>query len=328
MPVRLVCCSHSPLMLTDIEATDRGAQQAFFAGLERLARELDAFSPDLVVVFGPDHFNGFFYDLLPSFCIGAAAESTRDWRLEPGRLNVPQDLALDLVRHLHRCDIDAAISWHMKVDHGITIPLFKLAGTLARYSVLPVYVNCAADPRPSFRRVRLFGTEIGRFLAQTSRRVAVIGSGGLSHDPPTPRLATAPADVAQRLIHRHTPTQEELDAREAHVVRMARALVAGGGPCKPPKEPWDRAFLERLLAGRDQELDRIDDAELDREAGFGGHEVRTWVAATAAARAMGSLDMELVYYRLIPEWITGMAIVAGRERQSAAQASAPQESAP
>jgi 2,3-dihydroxyphenylpropionate 1,2-dioxygenase len=304
-------------MLTGIDATDQSAQGAFFAGLERLSRELDAFSPDLVVVFGPDHFNGFFYDLLPSFCIGAAAESTRDWHLEPGRLNVPQDLALALVRQLHRSDIDAAISWHMKVDHGITIPLFKIAGTLDRYNVLPVFINCAADPRPSFRRVRVFGSEIGRFLAQTGLKVAVVGSGGLSHDPPTPRLATAPAEVAQRLIHRHTPTQAELDRREAHVMSMARALVAGGGACKPPNEPWDRAFLDRLLAGRDQELDRIDDAELDREAGFGGHEVRTWVAAAAAARAMGNLDMELVYYRPIPEWITGMAIVAGRERQAA-----------
>ena len=30
----------------------------------------------LVVVFGPDHFNGFFYELMPAFCIGTAAEGT------------------------------------------------------------------------------------------------------------------------------------------------------------------------------------------------------------------------------------------------------------
>ena len=36
----------------------------------------------------------------------------------------------------------------MKVDHGITIPLFKLTGALDRYNVLPVFINCAADPVP------------------------------------------------------------------------------------------------------------------------------------------------------------------------------------
>ena len=54
------------------------------------------------------------------------------------------------------------------------------------------------------------------------------------------------------------------------------------------------------------------DAEIDRIAGFGAHEVRTWVAAGAAARQMGSPKAELRYYHLIPEWITGMGIVVGQ----------------
>ena len=37
-------------------------------------RRRSMFTPDLVVVFGPDHFNGFFYELMPAFCIGTAAE--------------------------------------------------------------------------------------------------------------------------------------------------------------------------------------------------------------------------------------------------------------
>jgi len=303
-------------MTTAIEPTDRDAQQAFYAGLAAQARALEGFAPDLVVVFGPDHFNGFFYDLMPAFCIGAAAEGTRDWHLAPGPLRVPQERALALVRHLHGRDIDVALSWAMTVDHGITLPLFKLTGALERYEVIPVFVNCAADPRPSLRRARLMGAAIGEFLAATKLKVAVIGSGGLSHDPPTPRLATASPEAVQRLIHRHAPSQQDLDGREARVLRAARDLVAGGGPCKPPSERWDRAFLDFLIAGRDEEIDRMTDADLDRDAGFGGHEVRTWVAATAAARALGLVDLELVSYRLIPEWITGMAIIAGGAREA------------
>ena len=312
MPVQLICCSHSPLMTTDIEESEQGVQAQFFRELDQCADDLHKFNPDLVVVFGPDHFNGLFYDLMPAFCIGTAAESTKDWHLEPGPLRVPRDLALQCVRTLQGRDFDVALSHAMKVDHGVTIPLYKLTGALARYSVLPVFINCAADPRPSFRRVRSFGAAIGEFLAGQNMRVTVIGSGGLSHDPPTPRINHSEPGVTQRLVDRATPTQAELDAREVRVIAAARDLVNGGGPCLPPSEQWDRDFLQSFLEARLEHFDSLTDDEIDRVAGFGAHEVRTWVAAGAAAQRMGNPRSELRYYQLVPEWITGMGIVTGQ----------------
>lgn len=312
MTAQLICCSHSPLMTTDVEESEANVHREFFAALDQASAALHAFNPDLVVVFGPDHFNGFFYDVMPAFCIGTSAEGTRDWHLESGPLRVPRELALSCIRFLQARDFDVAVSHQMKVDHGITIPLFKLTGALARYDVLPVFVNCAADPRPSFRRVRAFGAALGEFLSGQGLRVTLVGSGGLSHDPPTPRLDMSPPDVARRLIVRHTPTQEELDARESRVIRAARDLVVGKGPCLPPSEQWDRDFLAAFLGRKLEELDRMTDAEIDRVAGFGAHEVRTWVAAASAARQMGDLRAELRYYHLVPEWITGMGVVVGQ----------------
>ena len=312
MAVQLICCSHSPLMTTDVEESEANVHSAFFNELDSCAAALRAFNPDLVVVFGPDHFNGFFYELMPSFCIGTAAEGSKDWHLESGALRVPRETAIKCVRYLQSRDFDVAISHQMKVDHGITIPLFKLTGALARYSVLPVFINCAADPRPSFRRVRAFGEAMGEFLAAEDMRITLVGSGGLSHDPPTPRLEQSPPDVARRLIVRATPTQEELDARESRVIKAARDLVVGKGPCLPPSEQWDRNFLGTFLEGKLDRFDALTDDEIDRVAGFGAHEVRTWVAAAAAARRMGKLETELRYYHLVPEWITGMGIVVGR----------------
>jgi 2,3-dihydroxyphenylpropionate 1,2-dioxygenase len=314
MAVQLICCSHSPLMTTDVEETQQNVQAEFFRELDSCAAALRAFRPDLVVVFGPDHFNGFFYELMPMFCIGTAAEGTKDWHLEGGPLRVPRELALSCIRYLQSRDFDVAISHQMKVDHGITIPLFKLTGALARYDVLPVFVNCAADPRPSFRRVRAFGEAIGEFLVGENLRITLVGSGGLSHDPPTPRLDSSPPDVARRLIVRHTPTQEELDARENRVIKAARDLVVGKGPCLPPSEQWDRDFLATFLGTKLEAFDAMTDAEIDRVAGFGAHEVRTWVAAAAAARKLGRIETELRYYHLVPEWITGMGIVVGEAR--------------
>ena len=312
MTVQLICCSHSPLMTTGIEETEDNVQAEFFQELDSCAEALHKFDPDLVVVFGPDHFNGFFYELMPAFCIGLAAEGAKDWHLESGTLKVPRALALSCARHLHSHDIDVAISHAMKVDHGITIPLYKLTGALARYDVLPVFINCAADPRPSFRRVRTFGAALGAFLAQQDMRVTLIGSGGLSHDPPTPRIDHDAPEKTERLVIRQTPTQDELDAREQRVIKAARDLVIGQGPCLPPSEQWDHNFLNTMVSGKYEDFDAITDEEIDRLAGFGGHEVRTWVAAAAAAKEMGQQRSELRYYHLVPEWITGMGIVVGQ----------------
>jgi 2,3-dihydroxyphenylpropionate 1,2-dioxygenase len=312
MAVQLICCSHSPLMVTGIEESEGNVQAQFFKELDGASSALHAFDPDLVVVFGPDHFNGFFYELMPAFCIGTAAEGSQDWHLQSGPLRVPRALATDCVRFLQSRDFDVAISHRMKVDHGITIPLLKLTGALARYDVLPIFVNCAADPRPSFRRVRRFGEAVGEFLAGKDLRLTIVGSGGLSHDPPTPRLDRSPPEVANRLIVRHTPSQDELEARENRVIAAARALVAGKGPCLPPSERWDRDFLRSLLDYELEDFDRMSDAEIDRVAGFGAHEVRTWVAAAAAARKLGNPRPELRFYHLVPEWITGMAIVVAQ----------------
>jgi 2,3-dihydroxyphenylpropionate 1,2-dioxygenase len=227
-------------------------------------------------------------------------------------LRVPRELALACVRHLQSRDFDVALSHAMKVDHGITIPLFKLTGALARYDVLPVFINCAADPRPSFRRVRKFGAALGEFLAGQDMNITVIGSGGLSHDPPTPRIDHSKPEATQRLVDRAVATQAELDARESRVVQAARDLVVGKGPCLPPSEQWDRDFLQRFVGARLEEFDAMTDAEIDRVAGFGAHEVRTWVAAAAASQKMGNPRSELRYYHLVPEWITGMGIVMGQ----------------
>ena len=309
MTVQLICCSHSPLMMTDIEESQDDAQARFLAEMDRVSKELHSFSPDLVVMLGPDHFNGFFFELMPPFCIGLAAEGSRDWGLEGGPLRVPKTLAMDCARDLQAHDFDIAVSHDMKIDHGLTIPLVQLTGSLARYDVLPFFINCAADPRPSMRRVRLLGAAIGRFLADRSLRISVIGSGGLSHDPPTPRLDRTSHAVAQRLIKRSTPTLEELQAREARVMRAARDLVAGKGPCMPPNAAWDQQFMEHIINNDVAALDAIDDAEIDRHAGFGGHEVRTWVAAAALANAIQPQRPVQRHYAVIPEWLTGMGIV-------------------
>jgi 2,3-dihydroxyphenylpropionate 1,2-dioxygenase len=195
----------------------------------------------------------------------------------------------------------------MKADHGFTISMIKLFGGIDKAPVLPIFVNCAAHPRPAFKRVRQLGEAVGAFAASLPLRTVIVGSGGLSHDPPTPQL-NAPKKILDRLIDRHTPSFEQYRTREARVIANAKELAAGFGPLKAPDRDWDRRFLELASAMRLGVFDRYTDAEIDAKAGFGGHEVRVWVAALAAMRAASKARAKVDFYRVIPEWITGMAI--------------------
>lgn len=312
----MICCSHSPLLLGFLPSKDKDAEAGFYRALDEAADWLKEFDPELIVVFGPDHFTGLFYDMMPAFCIGAAAESSRDWDIEPGPLDVPGDVALACHGWLNDHGFDPAMSYRLVVDHGTTIPLLKLVGALDAYPVLPIVVNCAAITRPSLGRMWEFGAEVGRFLATLDKRVMVIGSGGLSHDPPTPALDLESPAVIARVVDRHVATKEDFDRRQARVIEAARDLAEGReSPCMAPSEDWDRAFLAALEKGGASAFDAFTDEMIDRDGGFGGHEVRTWVAAAAAMTAMGSYKLDLDYYRIIPEWITGMAVARGYPAQ-------------
>lgn len=313
MSVSLVCMSHSPLMMGALSPSDLSQEEAFFNVVGEAGKWIESQDPELIVVFGPDHFGGLFYDLMPGFVVGAAAHGGYDWKLEPGDLDVPQDIAMACFRHLSGDGFDPAFSYDLRVDHGTTIPLYKLVGGLATYPVLPIVVNCAAITRPGFRRVREFGASVGRFLADLGKRAVVIGSGGLSHDPPTPVIDLGDEKIVNRVVRRNEPTPEEFARREARVVEMAKAMCRGEGPILPPSEAFDRRFLKHLMAGELETFDGWTDEMMDREAGFGGHEIRCWVAAAAALAAASERApaFTLDYYDIIPEWITGMGVIRG-----------------
>lgn len=311
MPQGLICCSHSPLMLGAMAPRDADAEKEVRASFRRAADWVRKFNPELIVVFGPDHYNGFFYDLMPPFTIGVRASGTIDWGLEPGPLNVPEGIALDCLHAVRDAGVDIAFSYKMTADHGITIPLHYLTTGLNTYPVLPIVVDCVAPPMPSFKRTRLLGEAVGSYFSRRDERVLFIGSGGLSHDPPTPRLNEGPLERYDWLITRHDGQKQTHDRRQARVVQAAQKLLEGKGSCLPPDEEWDRNFLE-ILQRRDlTAFDAWNDETVSRVGGHGAHEVRCWIAGFAAMQAKGDFEATLECYRCIPEWLTGMAVMTG-----------------
>lgn len=306
MPVALVATSHSPLMATEQPAP--GIAEAVQTEFESVRAFIRDFDPELIVIFGPDHYNGVFYDLLPSFCIGSSATSVGDWGTAKGPLNVSHDHAWTIARHVLSREVDVALSERMHVDHGFVQPLEILFGGIETVPVVPIFINSVAEPLGPARRARLLGQAVGEAVATFSERVLIMGSGGLSHDPPVPTLANATPDVAERLIDGRNPAPEVRAQRESRQIATAKAFAAGEAPLLPLNPHWDADFLEVLRGGELDQIDGWTNEWFVEQAGHSSHEVRNWIAAYSALAAQGPYEVRSSFYREIPEWIAGFGI--------------------
>lgn len=121
-----------------------------------------------------------------------------------------------------------AISRRIPIDHGAVQPLEILFGDIAARRVVPVFVNGVAAPFTPMRRIRRMGTAVGEFVATLSgERVLLIGSGGLSHDPPVPRWETATDRQRADLLDGRDLAPDAREARRRRVIETARAFAAG-----------------------------------------------------------------------------------------------------
>jgi 2,3-dihydroxyphenylpropionate 1,2-dioxygenase len=306
MTLAACCMSHSPLL----ELTDPGPEltadvEAAFASARDFVRNYD---PDLLVVFAPDHYNGFFYELMPPFCVGLEATSIGDYGSEAGPLDVPRDIAQECAKAALDAEVDLAVSLRMEIDHGAVQPLEILFGGIRERPVVPFFVNSVAPPFAPISRVRKLGQAVGRYLATLDRRVLLIGSGGLSHEPPVPTLETAPPTVVEGLIAGRHPTAEARAARQDRVVAAAQQFAAGAGNLKPLNPDWDQVFIDQLAANDLDAIDRYTNESIETEGGASAQEIRTWVAAYAALSAVGPYEVTSRYYRPIPEFIAGFGV--------------------
>jgi 2,3-dihydroxyphenylpropionate 1,2-dioxygenase len=308
MSTALVCASHSPLLYCYAEAPQQWEklQQAYAARTAAVAE----FDPELVIAFGADHFNGFFLKLMPSFCVGLAATAVGDIGGFAGDLDVPEDVATSMVNCLRASDIDPATSTNMTIDHAFSQTINNMCGGLDAKPTIPVFINCIAEPFVPFRRSRLMGEAIGKFVASTDKRVLFLASGGMSHHPRRyyPEPGEGPAEVTAwqqsggAAAESLTPT-EWIERLEVMHHEGAGMIVRGERTAKDMRlnEKSDRRFLDVLTRFSLHEYDTWDQYDLISEAGIGSMELHTWIAATAAHQSAGGSAPVLDFYAVTPE---------------------------
>jgi aromatic ring-opening dioxygenase catalytic subunit (LigB family) len=183
-------CSHAPGITGRSHMADQIKKDALYAAFDDMRSALEASRPDVLVIIAAEHFANFFMNNMPSFAIGMADHyegpiEDPDW-LKIARVNVPgsADASKRLITEVMQT-VDVAYAEEWKFDHGISVPLNFLT---PRYDlpVIPVNINCQGPPLAPLSRAWAFGEALGRAAQAMPERVAIVGTGGISHWPATP----------------------------------------------------------------------------------------------------------------------------------------------
>jgi 2,3-dihydroxyphenylpropionate 1,2-dioxygenase len=187
-------CSHAPGITGRAGRADPKVRDDFYVNLDKMRRRLEASRPDALVVIAAEHFANFFMNNMPAYCIGMADSyagpiEDEQW-LAIRRTTVPGNA--ELSRRLIEAvlpSIDVAYAEEWKFDHGIMVPLHFLT---PRYDlpVIPVNINCQGPPLTPLARAYEFGRALRRACDAVPERIALVGTGGISHWPATPDSGT------------------------------------------------------------------------------------------------------------------------------------------
>jgi aromatic ring-opening dioxygenase catalytic subunit (LigB family) len=182
--------SHAPGITGRASQADPALRDGFYAAYDRMRLALEAARPDVVIVVAAEHFANFFMNNMPAYAMGMADHyegpiEDPDWLAIP-RTRIPGDAALSkrLIQSVMQ-DVDLAFAEEWKFDHGVMVPLHFLTPRFDT-KVIPVNINCQGPPLTPLHRAWAFGEALRRACDEQPERIALIGTGGISHWPATP----------------------------------------------------------------------------------------------------------------------------------------------
>jgi aromatic ring-opening dioxygenase catalytic subunit (LigB family) len=217
-----------------------------FAEVER---RLSAVQPDVLVIFDSDHLNTFFFNNLPTFCIGAAdrtAGPNDHTKMPRYELGVDWALAQSIRSYGIGAGFDLSLSEEFEIDHSIMVPLHFVTPQM-NIPIVPIFINGLSPPLPASRRCFALGEMVRRAIDSWPKqtRVAIVASGSFSLEIGGPR-------------------------------------ISHGKRSSVPDPEWARSVLRRLEKAEINEL--LNEATSDRllKAGNIGGELLNWIAMLGA----------------------------------------------
>ena len=238
-------CSHAPGITGRAGRADPRVRDAFYAKLDEMRQRLEAARPDAIIVVAAEHFANFFMNNMPAYCVGMG-----DHYEGP----IEDEKWLAIARH--RVPGNAALSRRL---------VQQLLHT----------IDVAYAEEWKFDH----GISVPLHFLTPDYDLPIIPANINCQGPPLAPLKRAWAFG-------------EALREAADTVPERIAMVATGGishwPATPDSgkinEAWDREFLDRWARNDRDALLSYSDAEIYRDGGQGGFEIRTFVAAAGARR--------------------------------------------
>ncbi len=193
--VSVLALAHAPGATGWLDKAPKHEQDGINQGYAELRRRLEATRPDVIVGVANDHLLNFHPGHVPDWCVGTAAQWQgpapwfRDW------INVPDyqvagepELARHIVRASGRKGFNLDYRDDLLFDDNWSVPLHYLTPA-HDIPLVPIHMNCVLPPMPPVQRCFEFGQVLAEVVQAWPQhlRVAIMATGGLSHDPGGPK---------------------------------------------------------------------------------------------------------------------------------------------
>jgi aromatic ring-opening dioxygenase catalytic subunit (LigB family) len=234
--VAAMAMTHSPGLTGWFTRASEDYQHQALTALAEMRRRLEAARPDVLVMFSNDHLLNWPINNVPEYTVGIAeahvgpADWFDDWLgMEKYRVPGHADLARFIVNEGARRRL--ALAWlrdEMQFDDGISVPTHYLNPD-ARFRLIPITMNCTMPPIPTPARAYEVGRTLREVLAAWpgAERIAVIATGGLSHEPGGPRYFWVDEEFDRWFLYLLKRGDHDALLRECTLERMEAAGSGG-----------------------------------------------------------------------------------------------------
>jgi aromatic ring-opening dioxygenase catalytic subunit (LigB family) len=209
--------SHAPGIRAWTERAPQSQVDKLFGGYAALRDELQKARPDMVLLLTSEHWINFF-EHVGAFCLGRGESfegPVEPWlRVKNATIKGDPAFATRLLDHCYANGFELSYTHEMKLDQGSMVPLSFVTPDMD-IRVVPLNFNTLATPRASPARCVALGRVLRPFLDATPERIALVATGGLSHDPGERQHGFIDTDFDARFIADMTSGDPDRLARYA-----------------------------------------------------------------------------------------------------------------
>ena len=233
--VAAMAMTHSPGLTGWFERAPLQQQLLAKKAMDEMRWRLEAAKPDVILGFSNDHLLNWPINNVPELTVGIGEEHVgpADWYdewLALGKYRIPghPGLARYIVNEGARRRIAFSYLREMQFDDGFSVPMHYL-NPFNAIPLVPISMNCTVPPIPLPTR----SYEVGLALREMVKaypenlRVAVLATGGLSHEPGGPRYFWVDEEFDQWFMAMLAKGDHDALLRECTLEKMEAAGSGG-----------------------------------------------------------------------------------------------------